>query len=116
MKVARKLKGGSKSISNVRRVQTGKAKQIDKKLENVNEGHYHNYRNDESLTPKQKIGRSMMEVRDKLNELDKLIKMNVRLKNEVGVDSTSYWKRTHGAMKKISERLVKLANKIGQLY
>jgi len=116
MKVARKLKGGSKSISNVRRVQTGKAKQIDKKLENVNEGHYHNYRNDESLTPKQKIGRSMMEVRDKLNELDKLIKMNVRLKNEVGVDSTSYWKRTHGAMKKISERLVKLANKVGQLY
>jgi len=189
MKVARKLKGGSKSISNVRRVQTGKAKQIDKKLENVNEvtnkeitalsnlikgfdkiqrdyfnikklgdkelkdkkydkvyykaildckekikdlldifyrknaalesvneGRYHDYRNDESLTPKQKIGRSMMEVRDKLNELDKLIKMNVRLKNEVGVDSTSYWKRTHGAMKKISERLVKLANKIGQLY
>ena len=42
--------------------------------------------------------------------------MNVRLKNEIGVDSTSYWKRTHGAMKKISERLVKLANKVGQLY
>ena len=57
-----------------------------------------------------------VEVRDKLTELDKLIKMNVRLKNEIGVDSTSYWKRTHGAMKKISERLVKLANKIGQLY
>ena len=57
----------------------------------------------------------LWEVRDKLNELDKLVKMNVRLKNEIGVDSTSYWKRTHGAMKKISERLVKLANKVGQL-
>ena len=42
--------------------------------------------------------------------------MNIRLKNEVGVDSTSYWKRTHTAMKKISERLVKLANKVGQLH
>jgi hypothetical protein len=31
-------------------------------------------------------------------------------------DSTSYWKRTHGAMNKISERLVKLANKVGQLH
>jgi len=82
----------------------------------VTEGKYHDYRNDESLTPKQKIGYSMREVRDKLNELDKLVKMNVRLKNEIGVDSTSYWKRTHGAMKKISERLVKLANKVGQLY
>ena len=82
----------------------------------VHEGRYHDYRNDETLTPKQKIGHSMREVRDKLNELDKLVKMNVRLKNEIGVDSTSYWKRTHTAMKKISERLVKLANKVGQLY
>ena len=82
----------------------------------VNEGQYHNYRNDESMTAKQKIGLSMREVRDKLNELDKLVKINVRLKNELNVDSKTYWKRTHAAMKKISERLVKLANKVGQLY
>jgi hypothetical protein len=84
--------------------------------ESINEGKYHQYRNDDSLSPKQKIGYSMREVRDKLNELDKLVKMNVRLKNEIGVDSTSYWKNTHRAMNKISERLVKLANKVGQLY
>ena len=116
MAAAKSLRHGAKGIVSVKRVQTGKAKQIDKKLESVNEGKYHDYRNDESLTAKQKIGYSMREVRDKLNELDKLVKMNVRLKNEIGVDSTSYWKRTHGAMKKISERLVKLANKVGQLY
>ena len=84
--------------------------------ESLNEGQYHNYRNDESMTAKQKIGLSMREVRDKLNELDKLVKINVRLKNELNVDSKTYWKRTHAAMKKISERLVKLANKVGQLY
>ena len=116
MIVAKKLKGGAKAITSVHRVVASKAKQVHQKLENVNEGKYHDYRNDESLTPKQKIGYSMREVRDKLNELDKLVKMNVRLKNEVGVNSTSYWKRTHTAMKKISERLVKLANKVGQLY
>ena len=116
MKVAKALKKGRKGIISVNRVGVSKAKQVDKKLENVNEGKYHDYRNDESLSPKQKIGYSMREVRDKLNELDKLVKMNVRLKNEIGVDSTSYWKNTHNAMKKISERLVKLANKVGQLY
>ena len=116
MLVSRQLKKGQKGITSVKRVEAGKAKQVDKRLENVNEGKYHDWRNDETMTPKQKIGRSMMEVRDKLTELDKLIKMNVRLKNEIGVDSTSYWKRTHTAMKKISERLVKLANKVGQLY
>ena len=116
MKVAKALKGGRKGIVSVNRVNTSKAKQVDKKLENVTEGKYHDYRNDESLSPKQKIGYSMREVRDKLSELDKIVKMNVRLKNEVGVDSTTYWKNTHNAMKKISERLVKLANKVGQLY
>lgn len=81
----------------------------------VTEGKYHNYRNDESMNPKQKIGRSMREIRDSLNELDKLVKMNVRLKNELNVDSRSYWKNTHKALNKISERLVKLASKVGQL-
>ena len=115
-KIARILKGGLKAVKGVERVQAAFGKQIDKKLENVNEGQYHNYRNDDSMTPKQKIGLSMREVRDKLNELDKLVKINVRLKNELNVDSKTYWKRTHVAMKKISERLVKLANKVGQLY
>ena len=88
----------------------------DKKYnESINEGKYHDYRNDESKTPKQKIGRSMREIRDSLNNLDKLVKMNVRLKNELKVDSRSYWKNTHKALNKISERLVKLANKVGQL-
>jgi len=85
------------------------------KNESINEGRYHDYRNDESMTPKQKIGRSMREIRDSLNELNRLVKMNVRLKNELKVDSRSYWKNTHKALNKISERLVKLANKVGQL-
>ena len=50
-----------------------------------------------------------------LNELDKVIKMSVRLKNELNVDSRSYWKNTHKALSKISERLVKLATKVGSL-
>ena len=35
----------------------------------VSEGKYHDYRNDETLTPKQKIGKSMREIRDSLNWL-----------------------------------------------
>ena len=116
MMVVKNLKKGRKAITSVKRVEAGKAKQVDKKLESVTEGKYHDYRNDESLTAKQKIGRSMMEVRDTLKTLEGIVGMNIRLKTEIGVNSTSYWKRTHGAMKKISERLVKLANKVGQLH
>ena len=82
----------------------------------ISEGKYHDYRNDDTLTAKQKIGRSMREVRDSLNGLERLVKMNVRLKNELNVDSRSYWKNTHKALSKISERLVNLANKVGQLH
>jgi len=81
----------------------------------MNEGKYHQWRNDESLTPKQKIGRSIREVRDSLNELSRTIDMSVKLKNELKVNSTDYWKTTHNALGKISERLVKLANKVGKL-
>jgi hypothetical protein len=83
--------------------------------ESINEGRYHDWRNDESMTPKQKIGISVREVRDALNELDKRIKMNLRLKTELSVDSRSYWKNTHKALNKISERLVKLATKVGSM-
>ena len=83
--------------------------------ESINEGRYHQWRNDESLTPKQKIGRSMREIRDALNELDKTVKMNLKLKTELKMKSEDYWKNTHKALTKISERLVKMANKVGNL-
>ena len=86
-----------------------------KRGKKLREGRYHDWRNDESLTPKQKIGKSMREIRDALNELDKTVKMNLKLKNELKMDSRDYWKNTHKALTKISERLVKMANKVGNL-
>jgi|TARA_R110002051_G_scaffold175420_1_gene245395 hypothetical protein len=92
------------------------AQQKGWKSESINEGRYHAWRNDDSLSPRQKIGMSMRETRDSLKELEKMVQYNVRLKTELNVDSRSYWKNTHKALSKISERLVNLANKVGQLH
>lgn len=89
--------------------------QFFKTKEMLGEGRYHDWRNDESLTPKQKVGKSVREIRDALNELDKTVKMNLKLKTELNMSSQDYWKNTHKALTKISERLVKMANKIGNL-
>ena len=89
--------------------------QFFKTKEMLGEGRYHDWRNDESMTPKQKVGRSMREIRDALNELDKTVKMNLKLKTELKMKSEDYWKNTHKALTKISERLVKMANKVGNL-
>jgi len=93
----------------------GKLIQTLKRKQMLGEGRYHDWRNDESLNPKQKIGRSMREIRDALNELDKTVKMNLKLKTELNMKSEDYWKNTHKALTKISERLVKMANKVGNL-
>ena len=88
-----------------------------RKIESVvNEGRYHQWRNDETLSLKQKIGIAMRETRDNLTELERMVNYNVKLKNELKVDSRDYWKNTHKALSKISERLVRLANKVGQLH
>ena len=79
------------------------------------EGRYHDFRNDDALTPRQKIGMAMRETRDGLKSLERTVDMNLRFKNELNVDSRDYWKNTHKALHKISERLVKLAGKVGQL-
>ena len=114
-KIGRMLKGGMKDIISVSRIQPAFGKQIDKKIENVNEGRYHDWKRDESLTPRQKIGRSIREVRHSLSELDRVVKMAVKLKTELNMDSRSYWKNTHKTLTKSSERLVKMANKVGNL-
>ena len=105
------------SISSLTYILQGRFSKLANMLKNknLNEGRYHTWRNDESLTPKQKIGRSIREVRDSLNGLSKTIDMSVKLKNELKVNSSDYWKTTHKALGKISERLVKLANKVGKL-
>ena len=97
------------------RKEIGKLLVIMKNKQMLGEGRYHDWRNDESMTPKQKVGRSMREIRDALNELDKTVKMNLKLKTELKMKSEDYWKNTHKALTKISERLVKMANKVGNL-
>ena len=105
-------------MANIRKASNKKPKGVSfnkGKKQFVKEGRYHDWRNDESMTPKQKIGRSMREIRDALNELDKTVKMNLKLKTELNMKSEDYWKNTHKALTKISERLVKMANKVGNL-
>ena len=115
--VAKRLKQGRNGIKSISRVQPAFGKQIDKKTESVNEGKskYHSWKEDKTLTPKQKIGRAIREVRSSLSALSKTIDRSVKLKNEMEVNSSDYWKTTHKALSKISERLVKMANKVGKL-
>ena len=81
----------------------------------LNEGHYHEYRNDETRTPKQKIWHSVREVRDSLMKLERNLKHAIKLKNEQGMDSRTYYKYAKNSFPKIQEKLIKMAKRIGEL-
>ena len=81
----------------------------------VEKENYWHFRNDESLSTKQKLAKSMTEIRNRITEIEKLVKYNVKLKNEMRFESTRYMKRTKTALGKISEKLVRLSHKVKDL-
>jgi len=81
----------------------------------VTESRYHEYRNDETRTPKQKIWHSVKEVRDSLQNLDRNLKHAIKLKTEQGMDSRTYYKYARNSFPKIQEKLIKMAKKVGEL-
>ncbi len=81
----------------------------------LNEGSYHEYKNDESASPRTKVNRSIAEVNKRLMEIEKIVNHNIRLKTESGVNSDQYWKRSANTFAKISERLNRINNKLKEL-
>ncbi len=81
----------------------------------LSESTYWDCRNDESMTTKQKLAKSMMNIRDSISMLERAVKYNVKLKNEMKFGSDSYYKRTKVALNKISEKLVRLSTRIKDL-
>ena len=73
---------------------------------------YYAWRNDESMTTRQKLAKSMTEIRDSITMLERAVKFNVKLKNEMRYESDQYMKRTKNALGKISEKLLKLSTRV----
>ena len=82
------------------------------KLTLMNEVSYKEYKSDESLNSKQKVNNAIREVNSKLFKIERIINQNMKLKTEDGVDSTKYWKSTRNNLQKISEKMVRLSEKL----
>ena len=67
------------------------------------------------LTTKQKLAKSMMNIRDGISVLERAVKYNVKLKNEMKFESDNYMKRTKMALNKISEKLLRLSTRVKDL-
>lgn len=83
-----------------------------KKKGPLNEVSYREFRKNTEATPKQKIGNSMREVARKINEINKLIKYNKKLKEDMGMGSGKYWKSTKNTLSRLSEKIKTLNTEI----
>jgi hypothetical protein len=66
-------------------------------------------------TPSQTVNGTIKEVAKKLQEIEQLVKYTSRLKNESGIAGSTYGKSTHNALKKISERILKISERVRSL-
>lgn len=83
--------------------------------ESVRESKYSDWASDNTASPKQKINQSIQEVNRKLYEIETMVNRVMKLKTESGLESDVYWKQTLGRFSKISERLLRVGNKLREL-
>jgi len=66
-------------------------------------------------TPSQTVNGTIKEVAKKLQEIDQLVRYTSRLKNESGIAGSTYGRSTSNALNKISERLIKISERVRSL-
>jgi transcription initiation factor IIE alpha subunit len=61
------------------------------------------------------VKRTIQEIAQKLREIETLVGYNSKLKEEAGVTSSAYGPSTQKALSKISERLIKISERVRAL-
>ena len=104
-----------KKDMNMKEVKKSTYKSMMSSLHAVNEVSYRAYKNDESATPVQKVNKGIQEVNKMIAEMENIVNLNLRLKNESDVNSSHFWKSTSNRFTKINERLIRISNKLKEL-
>jgi len=88
---------------------------LERKYEQLIEGYRTFATADSKTSPEQKVKNTIKEVAKRLQEIETMVNYNSRLKTESGVTSSAYGNSTKKALAKISERLVKISERVRAL-
>lgn len=81
----------------------------------ISEATYRELKYDDSRTPKQKIGSLVKEMNGNLYRLERIVHQAAKLKTETGLQPDNYWGSTHKKMNRISERMLRIANRLREM-
>ena len=90
-------------------------KAMDHKYEQLIEGYRDFALSDAKMSPVKKVNSSIREVAKKLKEIEETVKYTGRLKTESGIAHSGFSSGTHNALRKISERLIKISERVRSL-
>lgn len=76
---------------------------------------YREYKKDPNASPQQKVNKGIAEINAMLAEIEHMVQNNVRLKQEMGVNSSHFWKATGARFAKINERMTRISNRLREL-
>ena len=90
-------------------------KALDKKYAELIESYTKFANGNPKSTPSQTVNGTIKEVAKKLQEIEQLVRYTSRLKTESGIAGSTYGKSTKNALHKISERLLKISERVRSL-
>jgi len=88
---------------------------MDRKYEQLIEGYRDFVLSDSKMSPARKVNASIRDVAKKLKEIEKIVEYTGRLKTESGIAHSGFSSGTHNALRKISERLIKISERVRSL-
>lgn len=83
--------------------------------ESVNENRFQKLRLDQTMTPNQKIGVGVREIRRKIDEIEKFLEWYGKIKTEHSLKGENFWKRTNHHIYRIKERLSNIGKNVTTL-
>jgi hypothetical protein len=81
----------------------------------VNENRFQKLRLDQTMTPNQKIGLGVREIRRKVDEIEKFLEWYGKIKKENSLKGENFWKRTNHHIYRIKERLSNIGKNVTTL-
>tara|TARA_R100000030_G_scaffold83882_1_gene66941 strand:+ start:1654 stop:2304 length:651 start_codon:yes stop_codon:yes gene_type:complete len=93
----------------------GVAEAMDRKYEKLIEGYKQFSLGNGKSSPNQTVNRSIREVAKQLKSIEETIKHTSRLKTESGISNSGFTTGTKNALNKISERLIKISERVRSL-
>ena len=88
---------------------------MDAKYEQLIEGYRSFASGNSKISPEQRVNQSIKEVAHKLKEIEETIRYTSRLKTESGIAHGGLKESSKNALNKISERLIKISERIRSL-